>query len=135
MYESDKLSCFFDSEIAVPLRNGVVSSQIEFFCMEDQGKQSSLVCCNRRAKLKNHAWSSISLICKDLALNKYSLIQNAGSDINEYYNGYDIGMGERDAKKYQQKYDLTVLDITHNFDEREEFDEVIMVEGGRVSLK
>ncbi len=38
-------------------------------------------------------------------------------------------------KKYQQKYDLTVLDITHNFDEREEFDEVIMVEGGRVSLK
>ncbi len=107
VYESDKLSCFFDSEIAVPLRNGVVSSQIEFFCMEDQGKQSSLVCCNRRAKLKNHAWSSISLICKDLALNKYSLIQNAGSDINEYYNGYDIGMGERDAKKYQQKYEIT----------------------------
>ena len=58
--------------------------------------------------------------------------------IDEGFSALDIDMRPkmyRLVKKYQQKYDLTVLDITHNFDEREEFDEVIMVEGGRVSLK
>lgn len=38
-------------------------------------------------------------------------------------------------KKYQQKYNLIVLDITHNFDERDMFDGVILVEDGSVSLK
>jgi len=58
--------------------------------------------------------------------------------IDEGFSALDIDMRSkmyRLVKQYQQKYELTVLDITHNFDEREEFDEVIMVEGGRVSLK
>jgi len=106
LYETDQLICFFDSEIAVPLLNGAVSSQIEFFCIEDQGQQSSLVCCKRSVMLKNHKWGSVSLTCKDIALHKYRLIQNAGSDINEFYNGFDIGMGEHDAGQYQQKYEI-----------------------------
>lgn len=58
--------------------------------------------------------------------------------IDEGFSALDIDMRPRMyrlVKAYQQKHHLTVLDITHNFDEREEFDRVILVEDGRVSLK
>lgn len=57
--------------------------------------------------------------------------------IDEGFSALDIDMRPRMyrlIKGYQQKYHLTVLDITHNFDERKEFDKVIMVEDGRVSF-
>lgn len=68
----------------------------------------------------------------------YQIDNNDMLIIDEGFSALDIDMRPkmyRLVKKYQQKYHLTVLDITHNFDEREEFDEVILVEDGRISLK
>lgn len=56
--------------------------------------------------------------------------------IDEGFSALDIDMRPRMyrlVKEYQQRYSLTVLDITHNFDEREEFDRVLMVENGRIT--
>lgn len=43
---------------------------------------------------------------EEIAVKKVSLIQNAGSGINEAYDGYDIGSGEIDGDKYAVPYQI-----------------------------
>ena len=38
------------------------------------------------------------------------------------------------VKRYQEKYHLLVMDITHNINERDRFDKVILVEDGKASF-
>ena len=129
LYESERIVCFGNSEISVPLLKGDCDSKIEFYCMEDQGEGSSVICCGHNVFLKNGKSGSIILEHAEIEGNKYSLIQNAGSGINENFDGYDIGFGERDSDKYSRPYEImsgcgaSVIMLKEDFIKCGKFDE------------
>lgn len=106
LYESEQIVCFGNSEVSIPLLKGDCDSEIEFYCIEDQGDNSSVICCDQSFFLENGKKGSIILKKEEINRYKYSLIQNAGSGINENFDGYDIGFGERDSDKYNQPYEI-----------------------------
>ncbi len=48
----------------------------------------------------------LSLKPEEIKEQKISLIQNAGSGINEAFDGFDIGSGEIDCEKYNHTYEI-----------------------------
>ncbi|WP_343845186.1 glycosyltransferase family 2 protein [Faecalicatena contorta] len=46
------------------------------------------------------------MTAEELESCKKALIQNAGSGINEAFDGYDIGSGDEDGEKYNQPYEI-----------------------------
>ncbi len=106
LYETDRLVCFGHTEISLPLFFGCCDMGIECFCMESSGPQDTLLCCGREVPAESSRTISVRLEGSDIRQNRYSLVQNAGNAINENYDGYDIGFGERDSDTYSRPYEL-----------------------------
>lgn len=65
----------------------------------------------------------------EVAAIKKTIIQNAGSGINEKFDGYDLGMGEEDCDKYNQEYEInngcgaSIIMLKEDFEKVGGFDE------------
>ena len=77
LYESDG-----NTEIAIPLLDGVRESELELCCLEECGQGNAIVCCGKEILLEGSQQPVISMNRSEIERNKYSLIQNAGSGIN-----------------------------------------------------
>ena len=50
---------------------------------------------------------NINLSKEAILINKKTLVQNAGSGVNENYDGYDIGFTDELCEKYMKPYQIT----------------------------
>ena len=129
LYESDRIVCFGNTEIAIPLLDGVRESELELCCLEECGQGNAIVCCGKEILLEGSQQPVISMNRSEIERNKYSLIQNAGSGINENYDGYDIGFCERDSEKYCSAYEVasgcgaSIIMLKEDFEKCGKFDE------------
>ena len=128
LYEQDRIVCFGHSEICIPLLVGHDNSyeikvKIKDACERDKILFGSVE--------RNALIGEVTINIESVLVNQYkfSLIQNAGSGINENYDGYDIGFCERESEKYQKSYELTngcgaaIMMLREDFDKAGRFDE------------
>lgn len=106
LYEQGRLVCFGHSEIAVPLLDGCCDTVIECFCIDAFGQENTLVCCGKKETLCRGSHAVVQVTGSEAGKLRYSLVQNAGNALNSRYDGYDIGFGERDCRKYEKPYEL-----------------------------
>lgn len=130
LYEPEQLVCFGHTEISVPLIEGIsynADYQIEFQ-VKNAPEGSKIICESEEIVIDNGS-NILKLEAKQIENWKYSLIQNAGSGINQDYDGFDIGFCEKDCEKYQKSYELTngcgasIMMLRADFDEAGGFDE------------
>lgn len=130
LYEPEQLVCFGHTEINIPLLEGVgvVSDYDIEFTVKGAAEGSEIKCADI-ATSANVGKNVLSLDSNGVEANKYSLIQNAGSGINEEYDGFDIGFCEKDSEKYNTSYELTngcgasIMMLREDFDKAGCFDE------------
>lgn len=104
LYNQDTLTCFGHSEIYIPLINGVKDYNIEINKIRGLEKDKVII-----GEIE-YAFSStinINLSKEVIDNNKKTLVQNAGSGINENYDGYDIGFTDEYDEKYMKPYQIT----------------------------
>ena len=104
LYNQDTLTCFGHSEIYIPLINGVRDYNIELNTIS--GLENDKVIIGE----SEYAFSStikINLSKEVIDNNKKTLVQNAGSGVNENYDGYDIGFTDEYDEKYMKPYQIT----------------------------
>ncbi len=104
LYNQDTLTCFGHSEIYIPLINGVRDYNIEINKISGLEKDKVII------GESEYAFSStinINLSKEIIDNNKKTLVQNAGSGVNENYDGYDIGFTDEYNEKYMKPYQIT----------------------------
>lgn len=104
LYNNDKLTCFGHSEIYIPLINGVRDYNIEINKIIGLEQDKVIV-----GEISRNFSSSINInLSKEaILINKKTLVQNAGSGVNENYDGYDIGFTDELCEKYMKPYQIT----------------------------
>lgn len=101
----NSLTCFGHSEISVPLLMGTTDYEIGIHA-EAMKNVDKIVCCNMEGINGISGDLRLSISRAYVADNKYSLIQNAGSGIDNKCNGYDIGFGCEDGPQYDKPYEI-----------------------------
>ena len=107
LLENKKLTCFGNSEISVPLLLGIRDYEIEIECIEGCGKRNEILLENNDIKLLPKKSVRIILEKQYVEKHQFCLIQNAGSGINENYDGFDIGFCDIDKEEYSTPYEIT----------------------------
>lgn len=79
------------------------SAKIQFYTKSE----SVCVCLGEQKEVSADGEICFDLTDKEVCEESYPLIQNAGSGVNQAYDGYDIGNGERDSEKYLHSYEIT----------------------------
>lgn len=104
LYNNDKLTCFGHSEIYIPLIDGIMDYNIEINKISGLEKDKVIV-----GEISRNFSSSINInLSKEaILINKKTLVQNAGSGVNENYDGYDIGFTDEYDEKYMKPYQIT----------------------------
>ena len=104
LYEDERLVCFGHSEISIPLINGYASQELCFDVIE-ASKNSQIKCEGVSMDIQDGEY--ILKLDEDLVTDKrFSIVQNAGSGVNENYDGYDLGFGEIDSDKFDEAYEI-----------------------------
>ena len=124
--QEKEVVCFGHSEIYVPLLDGDTAHTFNINVNEsDEGS-----CINSCEKsYSTNKLVSIELDKNQSHDNKITLIQNAGSGVNENYDGYDIGFCEPDSEKYNQPYEInngcgaSIIMLKEDFEKCGRFDE------------
>lgn len=130
LYEPDQLVCFGHTEISVPLIEGLKSqSDYQFEFEVKSTPAGSKIKCEIESVEAQSGKVLLELDNSKIQEFRYSLIQNAGSGINQDYDGFDIGFCEKDSEKYQKSYELTngcgasIMMLREDFDKAGCFDE------------
>lgn len=104
--DPETITAFGHSEISIPLiqksANYSFLINAEFF---NRGTDS-ILCCDKEFKVGENGNFSITLENSEIEKKKYSLVQNAGSFVNESFDGGDIGFCEIDSPKFNKEYEI-----------------------------
>jgi GT2 family glycosyltransferase len=101
--QEKEVVCFGHSEIYIPLLDGKTTYAFNISVKEaDDG--STVKLCGE--SFNTDKTINIEFDIKKIEDNKVTLIQNAGSGINENYDGYDIGFCDIDGDKYNKPYEI-----------------------------
>lgn len=104
LYEKEQLVCFGHSEICIPLLDGISEYNINFDVIKFDDTDK-LIFENKEVAIENKK-VDISFNKNEIESLKFTLVQNAGSGINNVYDGYDIGFCELDGKDYDKEYEI-----------------------------
>lgn len=123
------VKCLDTATIFVPLIDGITDYTIEFEVLNKKIDPYDYIELDfDRYNVKKG--KQIFKISKDqLAIIKESLIQNAGSAINEFNDGYDIGFGQPDGEQFNKERELqsgcgaSIMMRKDDFDKLGGFDE------------
>ena len=119
----EQLICLGNTEIGIPLLYGIANYEIEFNILEYNMDTDYILACSQSINIDDNILR-IKFTKEDILSFKYAIIQNAGSDINENYDGFDIGMGEADAPKYNFEREINLGCGAAIILRREDFDNV-----------
>ena len=125
----DNMTCFGHSYFYLPLLNDYREYKFELE-LSEYNKETDYILLGENKYFPNEDGNIIIILKKDESLRcKTSLIQNAGSGINENYDGYDIGMSEEDSEKYNEEYEInngcgaSIIMLKEDFEKVGMFDE------------
>lgn len=102
----EKMVCFGNSYFYIPLLDGECNYEVTLELTEYDNKTDYIILGEEEYTANVDGEINISLDASQIKRYKKSLIQNAGSGINENYDGYDIGMGEEDGEKFNHEYEI-----------------------------
>lgn len=102
----DKLTCFGHSYFYLPLPDDDSDYEIILQASEYQAETDYILIQDNIYKPNENGEIKINFTTEEIIKFKTTLIQNAGSGINENYDGYDIGMSEEDGEKYCKEYEI-----------------------------
>lgn len=103
----DKMTCFGHSYFYVPLLDGDNCEYDISLKLEEYNIETDYILINDNKFVPSEDGGiNIELSKEEVFEYKKTLIQNAGSGINENYDGYDIGMAEEDCEKYSKEYEI-----------------------------
>lgn len=125
----DNMTCFGHSYFYLPLLDG--DSEYKFILkVSEYNNETDYVLLDGNKYFSNEDGNiTITLNIDKTLASKTALIQNAGSGINENYDGYDIGMGEEDSEKYNKEYEInngcgaSIIMLKEDFEKAGMFDE------------
>lgn len=103
--EANELVCFGHTEIMLPLLDKEGEHTFTFKT-KYWNNNSDVIVAGQEYKADENGDVVITLSSEYVNENKITLVQNAGSGINEVYNGYDIGFCEPDSEKYKKPYEI-----------------------------
>lgn len=103
----EKMTCFGHSYFYIPLLDGDECEYNLNFKLEDYNVDTDYIIIGDNKFIPSKDGNiDINLSREQVLEYKKMLIQNAGSGINENYDGYDIGMAEEDCEKYSKEYEI-----------------------------
>jgi len=102
----NKLTCFGHSYFYLPLLDENSDYEIILQASEYQAETDYIVIQDNIYKPNENGEIKLNFTVEEIIKLKTTLIQNAGSGINENYDGYDIGMSEEDGEKYCKEYEI-----------------------------
>jgi GT2 family glycosyltransferase len=104
LYGENEITCFGHTTIYLPLINAEETEftiDFDFIRVNNSDTDSWVIEDNILPMTK-----SFTLEKDVISANKVTLVQNAGSGINEKFDGYDIGFCEVDQGQYNEVYEL-----------------------------
>ena len=122
------VECWDTATVYIPLLDGITDYEIEMEVMQEPDSYDYIELDFDRYKAQKGI-QKFKISKNDVNIIKESLIQNAGSAINEWNDGYDIGFGKPDGEDYAYEYEIqsgcgasiimrhTDFDILGGFDE------------------
>ena len=102
----DKITCFGHSYFYLPLLDDDSDHEIIFQALDHQIETDYILIQDNIYKPNENGEIKLNFTAKEIMDLKITLIQNAGSGINENYDGYDIGIGEEDGEQYCKEYEI-----------------------------
>ncbi len=106
LYEEDRLVCFGHSEINIPLKQGVTDYKLKIKLQQPMVEGDSILFGSEKVCQIGTTEIEINVTAEMVNNEKYSLIQNAGSGVNDTYDGYDIGFAKKDCEEYSKSYEI-----------------------------
>ncbi len=109
LYEADRLVCFGHSEICLPLLSGL-NANCDYSIILDTREvapESAVIFGDNNTPLPAYGSTVLEFKADDIKKNSFSLVQNAGSGINENYDGFDRGFCEENSEKFDEVCELT----------------------------
>lgn len=125
----DKMTCFGHSYFYIPLLDDECDYEFAFKLSEYNRETDYILIDKNKFLPDENGVIKITMSKDEVLKHKKTLIQNAGSGINENYDGYDIGMGEEDCEKYRNEYEInngcgaSIIMLKEDFEEVGMFDE------------
>ncbi len=95
---SEDIVCFGNTSISIPVY-GSDDLKIELECIKIDELSDKIFINDKQFAFENNK-AVVHLEKEEVESGKYALIQNAGSALNDNYDGYDIGMGDVDSDEY-----------------------------------
>lgn len=125
----DNMTCFGHSYFYLPLLDGDSEYKFVLNLSEYNNETDYALLGENKYMPDENGNILITLSLNECLKFKTTLIQNAGSGINENYDGYDIGMGEEDSEKYNKEYEInngcgaSIIMLKEDFENVGMFDE------------
>lgn len=125
----DKMTCFGHSYFYIPLLYDESDYEFAFNLSEYNIETDFILIDEEKFYPDENGVIKITMLKDEILKYKKTLIQNAGSGINENYDGYDIGMGEEDCEKYRNEYEInngcgaSIIMLKEDFEKAGMFDE------------
>lgn len=104
--EPDHLVCFGHTEICLPLQEGEKAHLFEFEPIQCTDTDR-LILDETSLPMKNGELTMLKISPEDIREKRITLIQNAGSGINEKLDGYDIGFCQEDNDQFNHEYEIS----------------------------
>ncbi len=103
--EPEQIVCFGHTEICLPLLDGYAAHCFSFRPLRC-AESDKMIIGERELPMREEEELTFELEEAETAELKFTLIQNAGSGINENLDGYDIGFCEEDGEKFNASYEI-----------------------------
>lgn len=106
LYEENHLVCFGHTEIHLPLLEGEKDYEFIFKLKQPLKKDEAISMGSSKVSKEGLTEVKILVSVKKVKQEKYPLVQNAGSGINETFDGYDIGFCKKDCEEFRRPYEI-----------------------------
>lgn len=102
----EQLTCFGHSKIYIPLVSKAEKYHFEFTLTQKGEENDKIIIGTHPFSLKQKINLPVEIDGQQVDLQKVSLIQNAGSGVNETYDGFDIGFCQVDEGQFEEIREL-----------------------------
>ncbi len=106
LYEENRLVCFGHSEINIPLKQGVADYEVKVKLQQPMAETDSILFGSSIISMPGATEVEINISSEAVANEKYALVQNAGSGVNDTFDGFDIGFAKKDSEEYNKSYEI-----------------------------
>lgn len=103
--EEDRIVCFGHTNIYIPFLYGEEEQTVKFRIIK--ATDSDRIIQDEKYPVKAGEEFCLKFVQDGIAKTKKTLIQNAGSGINDKLDGFDIGFAQEDGEKYQSEYEIS----------------------------